>query len=206
MSAKDPSLRLRSSTVFIRHWVLLRLVPRAPRRAGVDALMRQLSDRGIEVSPRTIQRDLRNLSLTFPIECDERRKPFGWSWTKEAKGMPSELPSRDEVFARRLAELQTRTSLLAPEDASDIHLIARVDERVAMALLAAPLGMSQKVQRNGGGQWTLEAWVMDGPGLRAWIIEQGGAVVVEHPKPLRDSIIATCESVLAGFESSKKSN
>ena len=64
-----------------RLWTLLRLIPRRPRRADTGALKRQLDTEGIDVTPRSIQRDLQHLAARFPnLHCDERSKPYGWSW------------------------------------------------------------------------------------------------------------------------------
>jgi len=64
-----------------RLWTLLRLIPRRPRRADTGTLKRQLDAEGIEVTPRSIQRDLQHLAARFPnLHCDERSKPYGWSW------------------------------------------------------------------------------------------------------------------------------
>lgn len=40
-----------------------------------------LARQGMEVEPRTVQRDLRLLQRHFAIECDERSKPHGWRWS-----------------------------------------------------------------------------------------------------------------------------
>ncbi len=64
-----------------RLWTLLRLIPRRPRRADTGALKRQLDAEGIDVTPRSIQRDLQHLAARFPnLHRDERSKPYGWSW------------------------------------------------------------------------------------------------------------------------------
>ena len=66
-----------SETLF-RHWQMLRLIPRAPRRIDAATLERLLRQEGIEVQRRSIQRDLESLAATFTaLECDERSKPYG---------------------------------------------------------------------------------------------------------------------------------
>ena len=43
----------------------------------------------IDQSMRGIQRDLEYLSLTFPVSCDDTKKPFQWWWTgKESIDIP----------------------------------------------------------------------------------------------------------------------
>jgi predicted DNA-binding transcriptional regulator YafY len=73
-----------SETLF-RHWQMLRLIPRAPRRIDTATLERLLEDEGIHVHRRSIQRDLESLATTFTaLVCDDRTKPYGWSWERDA--------------------------------------------------------------------------------------------------------------------------
>ena len=67
-----------------RQWLLLRLLPRHPRRVGTAALEARLRDQGYAIGRRSIQRDLQKLSETFPLVCDDVHKPFGWSWAEDA--------------------------------------------------------------------------------------------------------------------------
>ena len=63
-----------------RQWELLRLLPR--RAPGITAaeLASQLAGRGYEVTKRTIERDLTQLSTLFGIACNDRGIPYGWYW------------------------------------------------------------------------------------------------------------------------------
>jgi len=63
-----------------RIMAMLSLIPREPAKISTDRLMAYLSDAGFEVTQRTIQRDLNELSATHPIVLDERSKPYGWSF------------------------------------------------------------------------------------------------------------------------------
>jgi predicted DNA-binding transcriptional regulator YafY len=68
-----------------RHWELLRLIPQAPRTIDGGTLERLLGEEGIAVHRRSIQRDLEALATTFTaLECDGRKKPYGWSWARHA--------------------------------------------------------------------------------------------------------------------------
>lgn len=68
-----------------RQWHMLRYIPRHPRKVTVRAIQNQLTLEGFTVSDRTVQRDLMELSEVFPLTVDDREKPFGWSWHKDAK-------------------------------------------------------------------------------------------------------------------------
>ncbi len=76
-----------------RHWHMLRLVPRAPRKVDAATLQSQLEARGFYVDRRSIQRDLVKLSGHFALVVDERSKPFGWSWALDAT--PFDIPGMD---------------------------------------------------------------------------------------------------------------
>jgi predicted DNA-binding transcriptional regulator YafY len=68
-----------------RHWHMLRLVPRYPNKVTVTELKNTLENQGFSITARTLQRDLQELSRIFPLIVDEREKPFGWSWQKNAR-------------------------------------------------------------------------------------------------------------------------
>jgi hypothetical protein len=97
-----------------RQWALLSLVPRAPRRVDSATLELQLREAGFPIHLRTIQRDLVVLSGVFPLVCDERTKPFGWSWSREGAALtvPAMGPHTALVF-KLAAEAFAR--MLPPE-------------------------------------------------------------------------------------------
>lgn len=68
---------------FARYFAMLQCLPPFPRRIGTDELQQRLCTLGHDVTLRTIQRDLNNLSESFPILSDEA-KPSGWSWQQGA--------------------------------------------------------------------------------------------------------------------------
>jgi predicted DNA-binding transcriptional regulator YafY len=89
--------RLAMSDTLMRQWQMLRLVPRHPVKISTADLIRRLADEGFETTQRTIQRDLVKLSNIYPLVCDERSKPFGWSWMREADVM--DIPGMDSHTA-----------------------------------------------------------------------------------------------------------
>jgi predicted DNA-binding transcriptional regulator YafY len=78
-----------------RQWQILRMIPRFPRRIAVSVIHVRLLEEGAQVSRRTIERDLQGLLLIFPLTVDERSKPFGLSWIKDAPAfdLPGLSPS-----------------------------------------------------------------------------------------------------------------
>jgi predicted DNA-binding transcriptional regulator YafY len=77
----------------LRLVAILQKIPRSPRRVGLGDIRSYLSELGLKVTDRTIQRDLEKLSELFPLEVDTRSKPYGWSFMSTAKtSMPSLHP------------------------------------------------------------------------------------------------------------------
>lgn len=95
-----------------RVWLMLGMIPRAPRKIDGATLEAQLVARGYAVSRRTIQRDLERLSGLFPLRCDDRSKPFGWSWQEEADGFS--IPGMDPAAALSMRLIDLHLSILLP--------------------------------------------------------------------------------------------
>lgn len=113
-----------------RQITLLQLIPRYPGRIATPTLIEKLKERGFKVTPRALQRDLKDrLSYYFPIICHDQQKPYRWSFDQQAS---FNLPSLDTpaALALHLAEQQLRGLLpptvvdqLKPQfDAANQHL------------------------------------------------------------------------------------
>jgi len=84
---------------FMRQWAMLRRIPRSPRKIDTGTLISMLESEGYQVDKRTIQRDLKTLSALFPLHCDERSKPFGWTWIgKDVFDIPGMDPQTALAF------------------------------------------------------------------------------------------------------------
>jgi predicted DNA-binding transcriptional regulator YafY len=80
----------------LRHWRMLREIPRYPRRISTAELKQRLATAGFETTQRTIQRDLVKLSGALPLLSDDS-KPQGWSWEAHAPQM--DLPTLEPQAA-----------------------------------------------------------------------------------------------------------
>ena len=103
----------------LRQWTLLRLIPRAPRKADVSQLLALLADAGHAITRRQLQRDLNTLSRLFPISADERGVAHGWSWLREAPAF--DLPRMDGATALSVKLLEQFIPQLLPPTLKD-HL------------------------------------------------------------------------------------
>ena len=83
----------------MRHWRMLREIPRFPRRISTAELKGRLDAAGHETTLRTIQRDLVKLSAVLPLLADDS-KPQGWSWQADAAqlDLPTLEPQAALVF------------------------------------------------------------------------------------------------------------
>lgn len=79
-----------ANNTLVRQWHILQKLPKAPRKISSAAICRSLDADGFAVSKRTVERDLILLAGAFPIECDSRDKPYGWSWGRDAR--PLSIP------------------------------------------------------------------------------------------------------------------
>lgn len=95
----------------MRQWQMLRMIPRAPRKITAEQLHRQLDADGYVTSKRTVERDLVALSESFPVLCDDRDKPFGWQWLKDAKAFDIPGLSNNEALTFKLVEQYLRPLL-----------------------------------------------------------------------------------------------
>lgn len=102
----------------LRHWHMLRLIPRYPAKVSVSELKNTLASQGFEVTARTLQRDLQEISHIFPLTVDEREKPFGWSWQRDARSF--DLPGLTVAEALTWAMAEQHLKNLLPVSVMDL--------------------------------------------------------------------------------------
>lgn len=101
-----------------RQWAMLRMLPRYPYKITASQIVSRLSSEGFVSSKRTIERDLHELSRTFPLTLDARAKPFGWSWQKDAPAF--DLPGLGEHEALMLLAAEKYLKNLLPQSTIDV--------------------------------------------------------------------------------------
>lgn len=70
----------KTHTALSRQWELLQQLPKRAPGITVSELLTRLTAAGYSISRRSIERDLRDLSLVFPLQCNDGGTPFGWYW------------------------------------------------------------------------------------------------------------------------------
>lgn len=173
-----------------RQWALLRQLPgRSPGITSAELVWR-LRDVGFTVSKRTVERDLNELSLIFPLERNDKSIPFGWHWSSSAGG---ELRGNFDLQA------YLRGDSLQPVQAEGVELQAWVSDTLARQLREAPLTADMQLTALEQGH-RLRATVVDGWPLRWWLLGQGEGLVVEQPAALRDEIGKTLANAAAQYQ------
>lgn len=102
----------------IRQWSMLRSIPRYPGKITARELTNKLEAENFQVSKRTVERDLMELSGSFPLQLDERSKPFGWSWQKDAPAF--DLPGISNNEALTLVMVEQYISELLPSNTLEV--------------------------------------------------------------------------------------
>ena len=100
-----------AKATLMRQWHMLREIPRHPRRISVAEIKNRLDSAGYSVTTRSIQRDLIDLSSFFPLQSDERERPYGWSWKKDAPSFEMPNLSNQEALAFAMVERYLRPLL-----------------------------------------------------------------------------------------------
>ena len=107
----------RQNDTQIRQYAMLKLIPQHPRQISARELTERLNSEGFEVGKRTIERDLISFSATFPLISNERSKPYGWSWSKDAEAFS--LPTMSPLQALTLELAHDHLASLLPASLLD---------------------------------------------------------------------------------------
>lgn len=139
----------------LRQILMLRHVPREPRKITTRELKSYLENQeGTAVTERTIQRDLMALSAHFPLRCDTRVKPFGWSFRKDADVSIASMDANTAItldmvqrFLSGMMPAQALDSLRPQMDAAQKHLKdlrSRGKQRWSEKVATLPRGLPLK--------------------------------------------------------------
>lgn len=101
----------------LRQWAMLKLIPQHPRQISAGELTERLKSEGFDVGKRTVERDLIAFSATFPLISNERSKPYGWSWSKDAEAFA--LPTMSPLQALTLELAHDHLATLLPASLLD---------------------------------------------------------------------------------------
>jgi hypothetical protein len=75
------------------------------------------------VTERTIQRDLQQFSTPFQLYCDERSKPYGWCWSKEARRFDLPCMMLNEALAWGLLEQHLQLRPISRKIREEVELL-----------------------------------------------------------------------------------
>lgn len=91
---------------------ILKLLPAKGPGVTARALADRLGQEGYEVSKRTVERDLTELSCHFPLVCNDKSTPYGWHWMQ---GDGPDLPALTLADAVSLTVVEELLRPLLPE-------------------------------------------------------------------------------------------
>ncbi|OGB01387.1 MAG: hypothetical protein A3E25_14650 [Burkholderiales bacterium RIFCSPHIGHO2_12_FULL_69_20] len=127
---------------------LLELLKALPhhRWATPSELREQLADRGFEVDLRSVQRDLKDLQKSFPLDHNDKGRPHGWRWSAEAAGGIASM-STPEALMLVLVQQHLQAALPATMLEGFETLFARARQRLErLGPRAGPSRWPQKVK------------------------------------------------------------
>lgn len=116
----------------LRQWQTLRMIPRHPRMTTASVLCENLNQDGFVVGKRTVERDLQSLALIFPLVSDERSKPYGWCWQKDAPAFDLPGMSNSEAITLMLSREHLRNLLPASTLAQLQPYFALAEQKLAV--------------------------------------------------------------------------
>lgn len=124
---------------------MLRLLPSHAPGVTASDLTRQLADSGYQVTKRTVERDLQELSRQFGICCNDKSIPWGWYLLSSAR---TELGSIDlcEAVSLTLAESVLR-QMLPPSMLSTFEPKFELARKKLSAIEKLPLAQWSKKVR-----------------------------------------------------------
>lgn len=118
----------------IRHWEMLRLIPKEPASISAGDLHQRLDDLGFKVSKRTVERDLNSLlDAGFPMVFDDTQQPYLWSWSKLSSGFHAPNMSVSDALLTVMA-YKTLRDLLPSMLSSTLSDLTKEAEKVLDAV------------------------------------------------------------------------
>jgi len=122
---------------------ILERIPRN-RKVTVRQLHGQLRDAGFERSQRTIKRHADMLASHFDIECDDRSKPYGYRWRREARGLSLAAFGAQEALLLSLARRQLRFLLPSGLEAGLEPFFDQAERSLDPLAIGSPEGASAR--------------------------------------------------------------
>ncbi|MFZ5619609.1 MAG: helix-turn-helix transcriptional regulator [Pseudomonadota bacterium] len=100
-----------SGNAMARQWTMLKLLPGKPPGLDANQIKARLAEQGYDVDKNTVTRDLKALSVIFPIVRNDKGIPHGWYWMKDS-GL--DVPALDVTDALSLTLLRDFLAPLLP--------------------------------------------------------------------------------------------
>lgn len=96
----------------LRYVRMLDCLPTQPRKITAKEIREKLLADGFDISVRSVERDLEKLAEVFPLDKDDRNRPYGWSWLRDAARV--DIQPIDKVSAVTLLLARDHLAPLLP--------------------------------------------------------------------------------------------
>jgi predicted DNA-binding transcriptional regulator YafY len=113
-----------------RQWEILRMVPRSPPGVTAQEVTARLNDVSFEVSRRTVERNLKDLSQVFGFHCDDSQEPYRWHFMDKAAIDIRSLTVTEAVSTRLVEDLLRPLlpqTLLGPLEDRFLHARKKIE-------------------------------------------------------------------------------
>lgn len=156
-----------------RHWELLKLLPRRGIGLSAQEILEALADKGFAVSLRSVQRDLRELSLSFGLYSDLDERPLRWRWAADASANLDALTTEEATSLVLLEQASKQLfpramlQLLAPRFAQARAKLQALSDHPASALVDTY-------------RYVSHGWPLLPPEIDAEVLHQVQTALAEH--------------------------
>lgn len=82
----------------VRQWHIIQFLVRKDKYVSVDDILKYLEKMNINVTDRTIQRDMQTLSDVLPVECRCDDKPYSYRWERVPDAKKSQLDYKQAML------------------------------------------------------------------------------------------------------------
>lgn len=149
-----------TADVLLRAIDMLQQIPKEPNNISTSDLLSRLQGLGYNITARTLQRDLNNISAKQPLACVVKGKTNCWYWPKDGRVL--DLPCMDAATALAFELMHQHVNYLLPPQVTEqvTPYYQRGQEVLRLQTGKPHARWSDKIRVIGGGTSFLKpAWI-----------------------------------------------
>lgn len=164
---------------FLRQWHMLQMIPYHPDSICSSDLLNHLTKKGFAITMRTLQRDLTKLSGPFPLVCNDRSRPFKWSWMSDS----------DHVEPHKSVASAEQTSVQSsPRSKQSVRFKGLFSNPNGLCIESSHLSGDIHIEPQPNGSVLLTTECFERPDLIAWLASFGDRLEIIEPARFRTSV------------------